>query len=410
MTNAYVNPITGQTINPSQIGYEQLTISTNTALDWPINGTVNPYVVAAIIQITATAASLSVALPSALQVSTGQSVLIQNVGANTFTVTDISGNTIASVASGVAQYIFLTNNSTNNGTWSTVTFGAGTSSANASALAGYGLLAVGTQLNQEYEESTLSVSTALSSASRAQFFVWTGGVGTITMPVASTVGNGWFSMVRNGGSGILTLTPSGTDTIDTLSTKQLQPTESLVIVSNGTDGYSTFAYGRSTTFAYTQLTKNVTGGTVNLTAVEYANVVQDYTGTLTSNQIVVLPSTVQIYYLRNQTSGAFSLTFKTAAVGGGTVVVPQGQTLTVISDGTNIFNSSSASGGTFTNLSITLAAGSAASPSLNFTGNTTTGLYLPTTNQIGMSINGVNALTLTAAGLFVPAGVSGGTF
>jgi hypothetical protein len=410
MTNTYVNPITGQTINPSQIGYEELTISTNTALDWPINGTVNQYVVASIIQITATVASLEVALPSALQVSTGQSVLIQNVGSNTFTVTDISGNTIASVASGVAEYIFLTDNSTNNGTWSTVTFGAGTSSANASALAGYGLLAVGTQLNQEYEESTLSVSTVFSNASRAQFFVWTGGVGTFTMPVSSTVGNGWFVMVRNGGSGILTLTPSGTDTIDTLATQQLQPTESLVLVSNGVSGYNTFAYGRSNTFAYTQLTKNVTGGTVTLSAVEYANVVQEYTGALTSNQIVVLPSTVQIYYLRNQTSGTFSLTFQTSVVGGGTVSVPQGQTLSVICDGTNVYNSSSAAGGTLSNLALTLGQGSAASPALNFTGNINTGIYQPTNNQVAMSLNGSNALTLTTAGLFVPAGVSGGTF
>lgn len=410
MTNTYVNPITGQTLNPSQIGYEELTISTNTALDWPINGTVNQSVVAAIIQITATVGSLSVALPSALQVSTGQSVLIQNVGANTFTVTDISGNTIASVASGIAEYIFLTDNSTNNGTWSTVTFGAGTSSANASALAGYGLLAVGTQLNQNYEESAISVSATLSNANRAQFIVWTGGVGALTLPVASVAGNGWFVMVRNGGSGILTLTPSGTDTIDTNASQQLQPTESLVLVSNGIGGYSTFAYGRSNTFAYTQLTKNVTGGTTTLSAVEYANVVQDYTGTLTSNQIVVLPSTVQIYYMRNQTSGAFSLTFKTSAIGGGTIVVPQGQTLTVICDGTNIFNSSSASGGTLTNLSITLGQGSAAAPAVNFTGNLNTGIYQPTTNQVAMSLNGSNALTLTTSGLFVPAGVSGGTF
>jgi hypothetical protein len=410
MTNTYVNPITGQTINPSQIGYEELTISTNTALDWPINGTVNQYVVASIIQITATVASLEVALPSALQVSTGQSVLIQNVGSNTFTVTDISGNTIASIASGIAEYIFLTDNSTDDGTWSTVTFGAGTSSANASALAGYGLLAIGAQLNQEYEESTLSASTVLTSANRAQFLVWTGGVGTITMPVSSTAGNGWFVMVRNGGSGVLTLTPSGADTIDTNATQQLQPTESLVIVSNGVDGYSTFAYGRSNTFAYTQLTKNVTGGTDTLSAVEYANVVQDYTGALTSNQIIVLPSTVQIYYMRNQTTGTFTLTFKTSAVSGGTVSVPQSQTLTIICDGTNVYNSSSAAGGTLSNLALTLAPGSAAAPALNFTGNINTGIYQPTSNQVAMSLNGSNALTLTTAGLFVPAGISGGTF
>jgi hypothetical protein len=408
MTNTYVNPITGQTINPSQIGYEALTISTSTSLDWPINGTTSTDVVAAIIQVTATVGSLSLRMPSALQVSTGQSVLIQNIGSNSFTVTTASGATIITIASGVAQYIFLTNNSTNDGTWSTVTFGAGTSSANAAALAGYGIVASGTTLNQEYAESSIFSSLTLNATYRAQFLVWSGGVGTITLPTASTVGNGWFVMLRNGGTGILTLTPSGTDTIDSVASQQLQLTESLVVVSNGIDGYSTFAYGRSNAFAYTQLAKTVTGGTTTLTAVEYANVVQEYYGALLSNQIIVLPSTVQIYYLNNQTTGAFSLTFKTSAVGAATVTVAQGQTLTVVCDGTNVYNSSSASGGTVTTL--TINSGSAAAPSLNFTGNTSTGVYQPATNQIGFALNAANAATLTTTGFLIPVGISGGAF
>ena len=406
--NNYVNPITGQTISPSQVGYESLTIATNTLLDWPINGTVNTNVVAAIIQVSATNTGLNLIMPSALQVSTGQSVLIQNIGSNPFTVTDNSSNTIVTIASGIAQYIFLTDNTTNNGTWSTVTFGAGTSAANASTLAGYGLTAINTTLNQSYPESSVYSNLTLNASYRAQFLVWSSGVGTITLPSAATVGNGWFVMVRNGGSGILTLAPSGTDTIDLNATEQLQLTESLVIVSNGSNGYSTFAYGRSNAFQYTQLAKTVTGGTYTLTAVEYANVVQEYFGALTSNQIVVLPSTVQVYYLNNQTTGSYSLTFKTSSVGAATVTVPQGQTLTVISDGTNVYNSSSASGGSITTL--TIGSGSAASPSLNFTGDTNTGLYHPATGQIAWSLIGSNAMTLSSAGLAVPAGINGGTF
>lgn len=404
---SYVNPFTGQTLSPSQVGYEELTLSASTYLQWPINGN-DTSVVANIIQVTATTSSLNLLLPSALQVSTGQSVLIQNIGANSFTVTDISGNTIIAIASGIAEYIFLTDNTTNNGTWSTVTFGAGTSSANAAALAGYGLVAINTTLNQEYAESSLFSSTVLNDTYRAQFLVWSSGVGTITLPTASSVGNGWFVMVRNGGSGIVTLTPSGTDTIDTNVNQQLQLTESLVVVSNGVDGYSTFAYGRSNTFAYTQLAKTVATGTYTLTAVEYANVVQEYFGALTGNVIIVLPSTVQIYYLNNQTTGAFSLTFQTSSVGAATVTVPQLQTLTVVCDGTNVYNASSASGGSIT--SLTVGTGSAATPSINFTGNTNTGIYQPATNQFGISLNGSNALTLTTSGLFVPAGISGGTF
>lgn len=404
----YVNPLTGQTINPSQVGYELLTLTSDTYLEWPINGNPTANVVASIIQATASAVNLKLLLPSAQQVSTGESILVQNIGTNAFTVTDISGNTIISVASGVAEYIFLTDNSTDNGTWSTVTFGAGTSQANSAALAGYGLTAINTTLNQTYAESSIFSNVVLNDTYRAQFLVWASGVGTITLPSASTVGNGWFVMVRNGGSGIVTLTPSGTNTIDGNAIQQLQLTESLVVVSNGSTGYNTFAYGRSNTFAYTQLAKTVTGGTTTLTASEYANAVQEYFGALTSNQIIVLPSTVQVYYLNNQTTGSYSLTFKTSSVGAATVTVPQGQTLTVICDGTNVYNSSSASGGSITTL--TIGTGSATSPSLNFTGDTNTGVYQPATDQIAMSLNGTNALTLTSAGLFVPAGISGGTF
>ena len=404
----YVNPLTGQTINPSQVGYELLTISVDTALEWPINGNPTANVVASIIQVAAATANLKLLMPSAQQVSVGESILVQNVGAEAFTVTDISGNTIISVASGVAQYIFLTDNSTDNGTWSTVTFGAGTSQANSAALAGYGLIAIDTTLNQTYAESSIFSNIVLNATYRAQFLVWASGVGTITLPAATTVGNGWFVMVRNGGSGIVTLTPSGTNTIDGNATQQLQPTESLVIVSNGAGGYNTFAYGRSNTFAYTQLAKTVTGGTTTLTAAEYANAVQEYFGALTSNQIIVLPSTVQVYYLNNQTTGSYSLTFKTSSVGAATVSVPQGQTLTVICDGTNVYNSSSASGGSIT--ALTIGTGSAATPSLNFTGDTNTGIYQPATDQIAMSLNGTNALTLSSTGLAVPAGISGGTF
>ena len=404
----YVNPLTGQTINPSQVGYELLTLTADTYLEWPINGNPTANVVASIIQATASAVNLKLLLPSAQQVSTGESILVQNIGTNAFTVTDISGNTIISVASGVAEYIFLTDNSTDNGTWSTVTFGAGTSQANSAALAGYGLTAINTTLNQTYAESSIFSNAVLNDTYRAQFLVWASGVGTITLPSASTVGNGWFVMVRNGGSGIVTLTPSGTNTIDGNAIQQLQLTESLVVVSNGSTGYNTFAYGRSNTFAYTQLAKTVTGGTTTLTASEYANAVQEYFGALTSNQIIVLPSTVQVYYLNNQTTGSYSLTFKTSSVGAATVTIPQGQTLTVICDGTNVYNSSSASGGSITTL--TIGTGSATSPSLNFTGDTNTGVYQPATDQIAMSLNGTNALTLTSAGLFVPAGISGGTF
>jgi hypothetical protein len=409
----YVSPFTGQTTYPTTVSYEAISISANTVLQWPVNGNTGTPA-SSIIDCTATAAGPAITgfllqLPPAAQVSTGQSVLVRNTGSYTFTVADNSGNTIIAVASGVAQYIFLTDNTTTNGTWSSVVFGAGTSSANASALAGYGLLATGLTLNQAYNVNNVYSSTTLSSVNRAQFIVWSSGVGTITLPSSSTVGNNWFAIIRNNGTGILTLTPAGIDTIDGNASQQLQLTESLVIVSNGSTGFNTYAYGRSNAFAYTQLVKSVTGAaaTITLTSAEGSNTIQEYTGVLSQNTNVVLPSTVQLYSLQNATTGAYTLTFKTTAVGGTTVAVNAGQTAFVICDGTNVFSTTSntASSGTFT-----ANVGSVTAPSINFAGNTGTGFYLPTSNTIGFAVNGVQGATLSSSGLYVANGISGGTF
>jgi hypothetical protein len=402
---SYVNPFTGQTIQPSQVGYESLTIATDTILQWPVNGNDN-LVVANIIDITASAANLKLYLPAATQVSVGQSVLINNVGATSFTVVKSDGSTITSVASGISKYIYLTNNSTTAGTWVSVTFGAGTSAANAATLAGYGLTAIDTTLNQAYSVVTYYSNTTLAATDRAEFAVWAGGVGAFALPSAASVGNNWFCMISNNGSGILTLTPQGTDTINGNASQQLQLTESLVIVSNGT-GWNTFGYGRSNAFAYTQLALNVTGGTLTLTSAQASNTIQGYSGILTSNQIVIVPSTVQLYTVTNNTTGAFSFTIKTAVVGGATVVVPQGNSLVLICDGTNVYNAASGSASSIT--ALTLGNGSLAVPSLKFSGDANSGLYLPSSGTLGFVI-GALAGSFTASGFTATNGIAGGTF
>jgi hypothetical protein len=230
----------------------------------------------------------------------------------------------------------------------------------------------------------------------------------MTLPTAATVGNNWFVMIRNNGTGILTVYPAGTDTIDGNAQAQLQLAESFVVVSNGTTGYNSYGYGQSATFVYTQLNKVVTGGTVTLSVVEASSTIQEYTGVLTSNCIVVIPSTVQLYSLQNKTTGAFTLTFKTVAVGATTVVLPQNETIIAICDGTNVYNAQTSTSSTITALK--LGSGSAAAPSLAFTSDTTTGLYLAASGQLGFSTGGTNRMTLTSTGLAVPNGIAGGTF
>ena len=409
---SYTNPFSGQTINPSSISYEALTISANTALQWPVNGN-NSTPVSNIIDVTATTTSLQLQLPPAQQVSTGQSVLVRNIGSNTFTVTDTSGNTIVSITSGVAQYVFLTDNTTTNGVWASVVFGAGTSSANAASLAGYGLLASGLTLNQVYPVLSYSTDYVLTSANSADLSVWTGGVGTFTLPSATAVGTGWFITLKNNGTGILTITPAGTNTIDGNASQQLQLTESISLVSNGSN-WNSFGLGRSNSFAYTLLSLTVNGGTLTLSSAQAANTIQTYTGVLASNQIVIVPSTVQLYTITNNTSGTYSFTVKTAVGGGVTAVVPQSSSLVLICDGTNVYNAASGVSSTYSSLSV--GDGSTSVPSVKFSSEPTTGIYRPTTGQLGISILGSQAAYFSSTGLTVAGtvtaigGISGGTF
>ena len=416
MSVSYYSPFTGQTISPASVSYEALTISADTELSWPING--NPQSstpVSSIIDITATVGSLLLKLPPATQVSTGQSVLVRNIGSIPFTVTNNSGGTIVTVASGISEFIFLTDNMTIDGVWSSVVFGAGTSSANASALAGYGLKADGLTLETAVPLVSYFSNATLAATDRAQFAVWGSGVGTITLPSAATVGNNWFVVIRNSGTGVLTINPAGTNTIDGNVSQQLQLTESMVLVSNGTTGFSTYAYGRSNQFAYTQFALSVTGGTVTLSATQASNTIQEYAGVLTSNQIIVVPSTVQLYTFTNNTTGSYTFTVKTAVVGGATVVVAQGTSLVLICDGTNVYNAASGSSvGTVT--TITLGNGSLAVPSLKFTGDLNTGIYLPSTGNMGVVVNNTLVADFSSTGLALDGvvtalgGVLGGTF
>ena len=412
MTIAYTNPFTGMTINPSSVSYEALTISADTSLEWPINGTTG-IPVSSIVDVSATTTNLHLALPPASQVSTGQTVLVRNIGSNAFVVTDNVGGTIVSVSSGVAEFIYLIDNTTVAGSWTSVVLGAGTSSANAADLAGFGLTATGLTLNQTYATVNYFSSATLPATLQAKLVVWAGGVGTFTLLSAAVVGAGWFCIIRNGGTGILTITPAGTDTIDGNATQQLQLTESLVLVSNGT-GWDTYGYGRSSSFMYTMMALSVTGGTLTLNATQAANTVQEYAGVLASNQIIVVPSTVQIYAITNNTTGAFTFTVKTAVGGGSTVTIAQSTTLLVVCDGTNVYNAASGASSTIT--SLTLGNGTLAVPSLKFTGDADTGIYLPSSGEVGLVVANTlvgsysaTGLTMAGTGTFV-GGVTGGTF
>ena len=415
---SYVNPFTGQTISPAQSSYTSFNIPNPCYLEWPINGNGSPYVASDIMDLTAFYSD-TIHLPPAEQVSTGQTVLIRNVGAATIYVLDFSGGLVTTITVGTAQFIYLTNNSSPAGTWTSVVFGAGTSIANAASLVAsngtLGMTAVGTQLGQAYPVSSVFGTYLVNTYDdRARLLNWSIGVGTIELPSAVTAGANWFCMIRNSGTGILTILPDGTDTIDGVITLDLQLTESVTLVSDGAN-WITFGIGRSNQFAYTTLSLFVTGGTLILSSTQAANTIQQYYGGLSSNQIIQVPSTVQLYTVTNKTGGAYTLTVKTATGGAAFVVVPQGESLVLICDGTNVYNAASgASSSTVT--SLTVGNGTLAVPSIKFFGDLTTGFYLPLSNRLGVIVNNLevayfDAGTLQTAGsVNALGGIAGGTF
>lgn len=408
---SYNSPFTGNVIQPTDVSYRAVTLTANTQLEWPINGNATDDYAARIMQVTATTTGLSLYMPPANQASVGQDALIRNVGSNTFTVKDFGGaNTIISVAAGESKYVYITANPTTTGTWGTIAFGTGTSSADAATLAGYGLVASGTTLNQSHPASTLVNAGTFGATDRAQTTIWTGGAGTYNLPAASSLGNNWFVLFKNSGTGSMVI--SAADSIDGAATKTFAPNESAFIVNTGVT-YITVGYGVSNQFFYTSLLKAVTSGTYTLTSSEATNTIQTYTGTLTGNVTIVYPPVVNLYVIQNSTTaGGYSFTVGTGS--GTSVIIPSGQQVTLACDGTNFFNANTSQAGAVTTLS--LADGSVSTPSLNFGNETNTGVYRATAGQFNTAILGVLRSTLSATGLTIAGtgtftdGVTGGTF
>jgi len=411
---SYNSPFSGNVVQPTDVSYRSVTLSANTQLQWPINGNATDDYAARIMQVTATAPGLELRMPPANQTSVGNDALIRNVGANSFTVKNYAGtNTIITIAAGEAKYIYITANPTEQGTWGIIAFGTGSSSADAATLAGYGLLAVTTTLNQSHPVTTFGSSATADSTYRAQAYVWTGGAGTLTLDSASTLGNNWFVMVRNGGTGALTVATTGGQSINGSGTVTMQPNDSAIIVCSGTAFY-TVGLGKSTQFNFTQLTKAVTNGSYTLTAVEASNVIQKYTGTLTGNVTIVVPQTVQVYYIVNNTVGGVGNYTVTLTTGIGNVAtISAGNQATLICDSVNLLNANTVLAGAS---NISLNNGSVGAPSLNFSSETTTGIYRAAAGEFDIAILGTNRLALTATGLAIngtgnfTGGISGGTF
>ncbi len=310
----YTTVFGGELIFPSQLSYLSLSIAADVTLQWPTEQQITgDNVVADFMDVDATDVSLNVDMPSALVTGTGNKGNFNNIGANTFTVRDSTGGTIQSVAPGETWVIVLRDNTTAAGLWRTFQMGASVSVASASALAGAGIKAISVLLNQKID-SDIEASTPITvvDGDRAKCLIYTGGAGQADLPSAAGVGNDWFFMLRNSGSGTLSVVPSS-GTIDGSSSISMDPGGSTFIF---TDGSNLFTIGLtvSSTIAFDFVSLPVPGsGDFTLSGANLDRIAYRFTGTITGNRRIVVPNTIQQYWCDNQTTGAFTLRVSTFA-------------------------------------------------------------------------------------------------
>lgn len=341
MSTSFTQVFGGTTIYPSDVSYLALALTSDVVLEWPLEATTGNNVVARIIDITPTG-PYTIILPNAMSVGVGQTILFNNLGPNTITVDNAAGNAILSIGAGEQWQAYLIDNTSVGGVWRTFRYGAAVAQAQAAALAGAGLIADGSELAQNYEVVDFSITPySLTAPDRAKIFVWTGGLGTLNLPTAVAAGDGWFVQVRNSGQGDLTVDPAGSEIINAAPNLLLQPGDSAVVVSDGVQWY-TIGLGQQAVFAFDYTTIAVTGGTYTLTGSELNRIAYKFNGALVSNVTIVVPATVQQYWVNNATTNAFTLGLQ-ASGSSATTLVTQGETAILYCDGTDIISATTSS-------------------------------------------------------------------
>lgn len=330
----YTNIFGGSNIAPAEISYAEVSLTQDTTFDWSLETAPSSNLIAGIMDVTATAGPWIMTLPSALEASTGQAILINNVGAETFIIQSADGTQVAAPVAGSVWQLYLTDNTTVGGTWQAFLYGAQVSTANAASLAGTGLIAIGTLLSLAMPVTFFGINYTAGVTDRAKTLIWNGGAGVITMTTAGTLGDNWFFQLRNEGTGALVVDPPGSQTINGLSTLNFQPGDSAIIFTDGNNFY-TIGYGQAPVFAFDYTSINVAGsGNYVLSGSELNRIAYNFTGVLTGNRTIIVPQTVQQYWVANNTTGPYTLTVKTAIASGYTV--NQGSRVILYSDGTNV--------------------------------------------------------------------------
>lgn len=399
----YVSPFTGDVIQPTDVSYAAVTFTSNVDLYWPQYVNAGQQVIARVMEFTTSTAALTVTLPNALQGSVGQDILIRNMGAVPFTVNNFGGVGSFFVGVGEAFYAYLVDNTTEAGAWGVFQFGTGTSYADASTLAGTSTSAIFGKLEVALITSEYNLSNpVINTQSRGSCYVWTGGVATWTLPPVADLSEGWFLLVRNNGTGSLTIgTSSFSSTIDGQVNITLPLGDSCIICVNrdpSNQDFFTVGRARPNSLTFTSATYDVDsiiGSTYSV--VSNTPIIQRYTalsGSRSTTLLVEMPAVTQVYYLINDTGqSGYDIEFQVPGSGQTPIVLSNGSQVIMLSDGNYLYLLNQTSSG------VQLApAGTAGAPGYGFLTDPATGVYLVNPSQLGLTAGGANIATLDTTG------------
>lgn len=390
----FTSPFGGNPIAPSEYTYAAYALTVDQVFFWPsqYNG-VDGLLVADILEVSANAANLTFTLPLADAVSPGQDILIRNTGGNTFDVVNAANGAVSTIDPGDVKYLYVKDNTTQAGVWGVFSFGVGTGQADASQLAGLGLRATGGTLEVLFSYLNANANYNILTSDRGKLIDITAGSITLTLPQASTAGDGFYVLIHNSGNGSAVIEGFGTETVDGSLNKTLFPQESALFICNGTF-WRSVGYGRDATFIFSEFVVNAGGGSVVLTSADVAGRMIRVAGVAAGNITITLPSVDNIYFVNVEAGmGGFSVTFTTGS--GGTVILQASQKTCLYCDGTNITPAITTS----VTSTISLDDGSAAAPSLSFSLDTDLGLFRAGANILGITAGGVEVARFSSVGL-----------
>ena len=115
--NGYTSVFGGQNRAPAQIDYVAYTLSASIHLEWPFLAEDGAYIAPAKLDLTPTAAGLSVYMPDASIASVGQDCLIRNMGSYGVSIVDHDGNPICYVDTGLQWLVWITDDTSVAGSW-----------------------------------------------------------------------------------------------------------------------------------------------------------------------------------------------------------------------------------------------------------------------------------------------------